>query len=160
VNNLLRSLLYIVFFALASLPSLGRATSGGYVSLHVPDLPQAIGFFHDVMNCDVIAQSTASGAPSAAMLDCGDGSTVELIHRNNTRAVEPTVVFTTDNATAAAIWLRAHHVAIVGQPVRIADGVESERVVVDFVTPWGQPMQLVSHGRADDDSAGSRLAAQ
>ena len=58
MNNLLRSLLFIVFFALAGLPSLGRAASGGYVSLHVPDLPQAIGFFHDVMNCDVIAQST------------------------------------------------------------------------------------------------------
>ncbi|WP_158884433.1 VOC family protein [Rhodanobacter sp. L36] len=160
MNNLLRSLLFAVFFALAALPNLSRAASGGYISLHVPDLPQAIGFFHDVMNCDVIAQSATNVASSAAMLDCGDGSTVELIHRNNTRAVEPTVVFTTDNATAAAMWLRAHRVSIVGQPVRLADGVDSERVVVDFVTPWGQPMQLVSHGRVDDGSTGSRLAVQ
>jgi catechol 2,3-dioxygenase-like lactoylglutathione lyase family enzyme len=159
VNNLLRYLLFAVFFALAALPSLGRAASGGYVSLHVPDLPQAIGFFHDVMNCDVIAQNSATDAASA-MLDCGDGSTVELVRRKGALAIDPTVILSTNNAAAASAWLRAHHVTIVGLPVRITDGVESERVVVDFVTPWGQPMQLVSHGHADDGSAATRLAAQ
>ncbi|HEY0196920.1 MAG TPA: VOC family protein [Rhodanobacter sp.] len=160
MNNPLRSLLFVAFLTVAALPGLGRAASGGYVSLRVPDLVQAIGFFHDVMNCDVIVESGALHAPPAAMLDCGDGTTVELIRQAGTPAREPGITFATDNAVAAAAWLRANHIAIVGQPMRIAEGIGSEKVVVDFVAPWGQPMQLVSHGRPDDEAVGTRLAAQ
>jgi catechol 2,3-dioxygenase-like lactoylglutathione lyase family enzyme len=159
VNNLLRSFLLAVFLALTALPGLGRAAPGDFVSLRVPDLPQAVGFFHDVMNCDVIAQSAAVNASPAAMLDCGDGITVELVRRTGMPAHESGVTFATDNAVAAAAWLRANHV-VVGQLVRTAEGVDDEKVTVDFVTPWGQPMQLISHGRSDDGSDGTRLAAQ
>jgi hypothetical protein len=171
VNNPLRYLLFAVFFALTALPGVGRAASGDYVSLKVPNVAQAVVFFHDVINCDVIAQSAAANAAPAAMLDCGDGNTVELVgdsapskssrskpHAESSR--QQVITFSTDNAVAATAWLRANHVAITGEPVRTAEGVDSATTVVDFVAPWGQPMRLVSHGRSDDLSAGTRLAAQ
>jgi catechol 2,3-dioxygenase-like lactoylglutathione lyase family enzyme len=159
VNNSLRSLLFAVFLTLAALPGLGRAAPGDYISLHVPDLPQAVGFFHEVMNCDVIAESNAVSAAAAAMLDCGNGITVELTGQSGRPTSEPGITFATDDAVAAAAWLRANHI-VVGQLVRTAEGVDNEKIVIDFVTPWGQPIQLVSHGPSDGGSAGTRLAAQ
>jgi catechol 2,3-dioxygenase-like lactoylglutathione lyase family enzyme len=166
VNNPLRSILFAAFLALAALPGHARAAADDYVSLRVPDLVQAVGFFHDVMNCDVIARSATAGTATSAMLDCGDGSTVELTRQSSGSKLhakpqhEPAIVFATDNAVAAAAWLRANHVVIIGQPVRTAEDLDNEKVVVEFVTPWGQPMRLVSHGRPKDFPAGTRLAAQ
>lgn len=165
MNKPLRHLLFAVFLAMAALPGVGRAASGDYVSLQVPDVSQAVGFFHDVMNCDVIAQTGAAGTRAAAMLDCGDGDTVELVQANTASKARASssrqvISFTTDNAVAATAWLRANHVAIVGQPVRTSYGSDGEKVVVDFVAPWGQPMRLISRGSADALSAATRLAAQ
>jgi catechol 2,3-dioxygenase-like lactoylglutathione lyase family enzyme len=166
VNNPLRSILFAVFLALAALPGRARAAADDYVSLRVPDLVQAVGFFHDVMNCDVIARSATAGTATSAMLDCGDGSTVELTRQSSSTKMgvrpmhTPAITFATDNAVAAAAWLRANHVVIIGQPVRTAEDVDNEKVVVDFVAPWGQPMRLVSHGRPEEFSVGTRLAAQ
>jgi hypothetical protein len=157
VNKSLRHLLLVVVLALAALPGLSRAASGDYVSLQVPDVPQAIGFFHDVMNCDVIAQSTTGNLTRSAMLDCGDGNTVELT--GGAVAHQRVISFVTDDATAASAWLRAKHVRVLAQPVHVAAGSNRDNVVVDFVTPWGQPLRLVSHARADELSA-TRLAVQ
>ena len=158
MNNLLRSLLLTVILALGVLPGAGRAAPG-YVSLQVPDVAQAVRFFHDLMNCDVIAQGSTSSVATSAMLDCGDGSTVEVIRRAGKASSKSGISFATDDAVAAAAWLRSNHVAV-GQLVRTAEGVDNERVTVDFVTPWGQPMQLISLGRSDDGANGARLAAQ
>lgn len=165
MNNPLRYLLVAALIAFSALPGTGRAASGGYVSLEVPDVAQATGFFQHVMNCDVISQNASDPAEPAAMLDCGDGVTVELRRQRVTSAVRTAsvhrqvMVLATDDAIAATAWLRANHVVIVGQPARTAEGM-SRKVVVDFMAPWGQPMELVSHGPADDLSDGARLAAQ
>ncbi len=161
MNKLLRSLLATIFFALATLPGLARASSGDYLSLQVPDLNQAVGFFQDVMNCSLLGENirTGTNAPPA-MLDCGDGSMVELVVRIGPSHPSSTVIFVTDDAVEAAAWLRASHVAIVGQPVRTAEDIRTDKVVVDFVAPWGQPMRLVSHATPDANAAGARLAVQ
>ncbi|MEP6897202.1 MAG: VOC family protein [Rhodanobacter sp.] len=160
MNKLLRSLLVTVFFALATLPGLGRASSGDYLSLQVPDLRQAVSFFQDVMNCSLLSANIGTGKHAPAMLDCGDGSMVELVVRSGPSHASSTVIFVTDNAVKAAAWLRANHVAIVGQPVRTAEGMRMDNVVVDFVAPWGQPMQLVSHAAPDATDTATRLAVQ
>jgi catechol 2,3-dioxygenase-like lactoylglutathione lyase family enzyme len=164
VNKLLRVSLAIVWLTLLALPGLGRAGTGGYVALPVPDVQQATAFFHDVMNCAVVSESTGAHAAPSTLMDCGGGTIVELTggtaRQNGAMSAAPAVVFVTDNAVAAASWLRANHVAVVGQPLRMAEGVDMDRIAVDFVTPWGQPMQLVSHAPAEENVGGTRLVVQ
>ena len=148
MNKLLRSSLMLLCLTLGGLPGAARA-GGGYLPLAVPDLPQAVSFFHEMLNCALLSEDAASGSASVALLDCGDGSIVEL----STGASRPSAqrgqkpaapALATRDAVAAAAWLRASHVRVIGQPQRIAEGRGASRTVVTFVTPWGQPLQLVS----------------
>ena len=157
MNKLLSSSLMFLCLALLGVPAAARA-GGGYLPLTVPDLPQAVGFFHEVMNCALLSEDTANGTPAVALMDCGDGSIVELsagASRPNARrshhvasTAEP--VLATNDAVAAAAWLRANHVSVIGQPVQSAEGRGASRTVVTFLTPWGQPLQLVSHTSASE----------
>ena len=168
MNKLLSSSLMLLCLALTSLPTAARA-GGGYLPLAVPNLPQAVGFFHEVMNCALLSEDAASGTAGVALLDCGDGRIVELsvgASRTNLprrhAATEPTLAIR--DAVAAAAWLRASHVRVIGQPQRIAEGNGASRTVVTFLTPWGQPLQLVSDTAASEIpvhiTAGAGLAIQ
>ena len=157
MNKLLFSSFLLLCLALTSLPCAARA-GGGYLALAVPDLPQAVSFFQQVLNCALLNEDAASGNAAVALLDCGDGSIVEL----STGASRPSAqrgqkpaapALATRDAVAAAAWLRASHVRVIGQPQRIAEGRGASRTVVTFVTPWGQPLQLVS------DTAAGAMAA-
>lgn len=170
MNKLLSSSLMFLCLTLTGLPGAARA-GGGYLSLTVPDLPQAVGFFHDVLNCALLSEDAASGTAAVALLDCGDGSIVELSAGGSrpgasrlphaAAADEPALA--TRDAVAAAAWLRANHVRVIGQPQRSAEGRSASRTVVTFLTPWGQPLQLVSHtsaGAAATHATAAGLAAQ
>ncbi len=168
MNKPLSSFLMFLCVALSDLPTAARA-GGGYLSLTVPDLPQAVGFFHEVLNCEPLSEGVSPGVTAVALLDCGDGSIVELsagTSRTNPprrhAAAEPALA--TRDAVAAAAWLRASHVRVIGQPRRVAEGHGASRTVVRFVTPWGQPLQLVSDAAASEipahATAGAGLAAQ
>ena len=153
MNKLLRSSLMLLCLTLTGVPGAARA-GGGYLPLAVPELPQAVVFFHAVLNCALLSEDAASGSATVALQDCGDGSIVELsagASRSGasrlphaTAAAAPAPALATRDAVAAAAWLRANHVRVVGQPRRIAEGRGASRTVVTFVTPWGQPLQLVS----------------
>ena len=160
MNKLLRSSLMLLCLTLGGLPGAARA-GGGYLPLAVPDLPQAVVFFHAVLNCALLSEDAASGSAAVALLDCGDGSIVELSAGASrpgasrlphaATAAEPALAIR--DAVAAAAWLRANHVRVIGQPRRIAEGRGASRTVVTFVTPWEQPLQLVS------DTGASEMAA-
>ncbi len=163
MNKLLSSSLMVLCLVLSGLPTAAHA-DGGYLPLTVPNLPQAVGFFHEVLNCEPLSEGVSPGTTAVALLDCGDGSMVELsagTSRTNPpgrrAAAEP--VLATRDAVAAAAWLRARHVRVIGQPRRVG----ASRTVVSFVTPWGQPLQLVSHTRAGEPAthaAAAGLAVQ
>ena len=115
--------------------------------------------------------TAASGSAAVALLDCGDGSIVELsagasrpgASRPPHAAAAAKPALATRDAVAAAAWLRANRVRVIGQPQRIAEGRGASRTVVTFLTPWGQPLQLVSHTSAGEAAAritASGLAAQ
>ncbi len=173
MNKPLLSLLMMIFLSLAALPGVTRAASGGdYTPLAVPDLSQAVDFFHDVMNCAVISVGAATDAKRVALMDCGDGAIVELSSGPATRSASATnsgkdaggIAFVIENPAPAATWLRAHRIVVVGQPVTIATGPHAGKLAVTFITPWGQPLQLVSQapaaGSPGEPAAGTRLAAQ
>ncbi len=168
MNKTLLSLLMLFSLALAALPGSSRAAGGDYIPLHVPDLHQAVAFFHDVMNCAVV-DGEATRTPAESLMDCGHGSMLELSADTPPRAVTTkrgeqasvAVTFVTDDAVSAAQWLRANHVALIGQPVRIAHGTDADTTAVTFLTPWGDRLQLVSHATADPlHAAATRLALQ
>ncbi len=121
----------------------------GYIAMQVPNLPRATRFFQDVMNCAPVDPD--ADTYGQVLLECGNGTVVSLT-RTNTRtgmqAKAPVEVLSTDNAIATATWLRANHLRIVGRPQRLADSADTDEIVVTFLTPWGQPLRLVSHVRA------------
>jgi hypothetical protein len=173
VNKTFLSLLTSVWLAFAALsgPAQAAASSGDYVRMDVPDVAQAVGFLQQAMNCNVISSSLDApdhAAAEAALMDCGNGIIVELAGAPvaapaSKRATGRVIEFPSANAVAAAAWLRSHGATVPGTPDRITSGPNAGRVVVNFITPWGQPMRLVgwSH-RADATGrpAGVGLAAE
>lgn len=130
-----------------------------YIAMQVPDLPRAIRFFQDVMHCAPI--DPAADMSQTALLDCGNGTVVALAiatGRGRLPVHAPANVIPTDDALATAAWLRVNHLRIIGRPERVSEGPGMDEIVVTFLTPWGQPLQLVSHARALPID--TRLAAQ
>ena len=159
MNKTLWHLITALLLGFAALPgiSLAAPDGGDYIALQVPDVRQATTFFHDVMNCNTLSGSDSTATDSVALLDCGRQTVVEL-----TQAVAPSrpsratatalarVTLNTDNATHVATWLRANHIHLIGQPVRVVTGPDQGKIAVSFLTPWGQPLELVSRLSADD----------
>lgn len=153
--SFLPALLALLLLALALPARAAPPGDGGYIDLQVPDLPGAVRFFHDVMHC---APLDDTSGPQSALLDCGNGNIVALQRGNaGAQTPRPTGAFVTDDALAAAAWLRANHVRVVGEPKRVALGPGAAEFVVTFLAPWGQPLRLVSRADAPADA---RLAAQ
>jgi hypothetical protein len=162
---MLLPLLAAAFLALAAPPShAAPAGDSRYITLQVPDLPRAARFFQAVMNCAPV--DAGADATQSALLDCGNGSIVSLTRAaapDNIVPRVPSAAIVADDAVAAAAWLRANHVRIVGQPALVVEGPGMREVVVTFLTPWGQPLRLVSHaagGPAQAMPVDARLAAQ
>lgn len=148
-------LLYLLALPLAlglGFSTIARATSApDFVTLAVPDLRQATDFFVHVMNCDPVGNATLSG-PSM-LLDCGDGTVVQLSTSARQTRVRPRaaiITLATGNAASAAHWLHDNHVTLLGDPTTVMQPGDGVEIVVNFVSPWGQPMQLVSYGATPD----------
>ena len=158
MNKTLQHLLIAFAFALIPLPGFAQNASNGgdYVALQVPDLHQAVTFFHDVMNCNSLTGGDNASINSVALLDCGRQMVVELTQvahaPGQPKSNLPLDTFTldTDDPTNVATRLRANHVSLVGKPVRIIHGEDRGKVAVSFITPWGQPLKLVSRLRPGD----------
>ncbi len=153
-KNLL-ALLLLLFSMTFAIAGATRAASanGDYVALHVPNLPQATRFFRQILNCVVLNGAVATGQAADVLLDCGHGTIVELA-RISAAAAHPdgdgkrrpaqAISLVTENAATAAQWLRAHHVQVLGPPRKVRRGPEAGLIVVNFLAPWGQRLQLVS----------------
>lgn len=158
MNKTLLHLFTALLLAVVALPGISQAASGGgdYVALQVPDLRQAVIFFHDVLNCNTLSGADPAELEDVELLNCGRETVVEL-----NQAITPTgeghapvkrtsFTLSTDDATNVAAWLRANHIHLVGKPLRVESGADHGKIAVSFLTPWGQPLQLVSRIRADD----------
>lgn len=157
----------VLMIALVGVSGTARSVDG-YLRLPVPDLPQAVEFFHNVLNCAPIGDGTASGDAPVALMDCGEGEIVELsvrtvaahTHAQPHPASAPAMALATHNAIAVAGWLRANHVTVVGPPQRMVDDMGAGHVVVTFLAPWGQRMQLVSDASTASDPPEAAVAAK
>ena len=167
--SLLTSVLLV--FAALSGPARAASSSGDYVRMDVPDVAQAVGFLQQAMNCSVISSSLdapGNATAEAALMDCGNGIIVELAGApvaapTAKRAAGRVIEFPSANAVSAAAWLRSRGATVVGPPDHIVSGPNAGRVVVNFVTPWGQPMRLVGwskNGPGTERPTGVGLASE
>lgn len=158
MNKTLLHLITAFALAFAALPGITHAApdGGDFVALQVPDLRKAITFFHDVLNCDTLSRSDGASMDSVALLECGRQTVIELTQALATHGLSTAttqnerITLNTDNATNVAAWLRANRIRLLGKPVRIADGSDAGKIAVSFLTPWGQPLELVSRVSASD----------
>jgi hypothetical protein len=98
----------------------------------------AVGFLRDTMDCDVL-----DVRDDRALLECGQGSVVEVV-RGTPRHAAPVLRLRTEDADAALGWLRRRHVPVIrARPTDPAmpDGLSR----VDVRAPWGQTVELVGH---------------
>lgn len=172
MNKPLLRLFTALLFAITALPGISKAVPDGddYIAVQVPNVTQAVTFFRDVMNCGVISNNSHAGPAQEALMTCGRETTVEITlasaghisHRTGT--LSPGFTLDIDDATSVAAWLRANRVHLIGAPARLTTGQDAGKVAVSFLTPWGQPLQLVSRMKADDllqtTTPGSRVAVQ
>lgn len=157
MNKILLHLFAALSLALTALPGLASAApdGGDYVALQVPDLRQAVTFFHDVMNCNSLTGDSSLSNDGVALLDCGRQTVVELTQTPATAIqrhalTHESVRLTTNDATDVTAWLRANRIERVGKPVRVTTGADQGKIEVGFLTPWGQPIELVSRISADN----------
>ena len=147
-------------------PASGRAAAfhdGDYTSIGVSDLPQAVTFFRDVLDCRPINPAPVDAVVQGSrLLFCDAGQIVELNGRHAAASTAPEpaanagdapIQFVTGDAASVGGWLRREGVQTVGMPHTLMSGPHTGWVAVDFVSPWGLHMQLVSRN-ADVMTAG------
>lgn len=113
----------------------------------VPDMRQALSFFRHVLDCETI-DDVSTSARGALML-CEDGMVVELVKGTETRipVKSATLRFAVSDVAHADRWLQRDGVHMVSRTLVPGAGPGSGEILVNFVAPWGQPLQLV--GPAD-----------
>lgn len=159
--RLLLPLLATAFLALTTLPACATPPgNSGYLAMQVTNLPNAVHFFRNMLNC--VPVDAGAETSQTALLDCGNGNIVSLTLGTTPASHALAGTLATDDVRATATWLRAHHVRIVGGPSVVTEGPGLDQVMVTLVTPWGQPLRLVSHATDRNGPAlpGAELAAQ
>jgi catechol 2,3-dioxygenase-like lactoylglutathione lyase family enzyme len=160
-----RSLLTLLAIALLgsvviSIPSRARAAAfpeGDYVRIGVPDLPQAVGFFRDVLDCQPISAPAPARQPDgrgdrtgSELLACESGTIVELVQNSASpassqkpaRQRDEPVRFTSANVAGAGQWLGRKGVRVIGSPHTLTSGPHAGMTIVNFEAPWGLRLQL------------------
>lgn len=171
MNKPLLHLFTALLLSATALPEISHAAPDGddYVAVQVPNVTRAVTFFRDVMNCSVISDDSHAPSAPASLMACGRETTVEITlasGRAPQHAVAQSQGFTLDidDASSVATWLRANRVQLIGSPTRLTSGQDAGKLAVTFLTPWGQPLQLVSRMKADDllqsTTPASRVAVQ
>jgi catechol 2,3-dioxygenase-like lactoylglutathione lyase family enzyme len=143
--------LLVIALAAATSPGAGAATlyGTGYARVGVPDMAQAVTFFQDVLDCRPIDASVAGKPASSVLLSCDTGSIVELFDNRGAPAgsagPDQPLRFVADDLRHDGDWLRREGVTVNGSPHRLTSGPLAGRMVLDFLAPWGMPLQLLDN---------------
>jgi catechol 2,3-dioxygenase-like lactoylglutathione lyase family enzyme len=143
-------LLVIALAAMAS-PGAGAVTlyGTGYARVGVPDMAQAVTFFQDVLDCRPIDTDVTRKSASSVLLSCDTGSIVELFDNRGVPAAsakpDQPLRFVADDLRHGGDWLRREGVTVNGSPHRLTSGPLAGRMVLDFLAPWGMPLQLLDN---------------
>lgn len=133
---MIASLILSLFGMAAAQAASWTDADSDYARLGVPDMRQAVAFFENVMGCAPL--SGGAGTGSSILLECANDRVLELTHASDNPALHGTPVrFRSSDLASASAALRSHHLHTVDHsPQR---GVQA----VEFLTPWGQRIELV-----------------
>jgi len=143
-----------------------------HFGLTVPNLPQALAFFTDVMGC----KSYFSRGPfrfdgdwmkenlnvhprteirQYTWVRCGHGTNIELfdyrppeqntVYPANSDIGGHHVGFLVDDINAAVTYLRSKEVRVLGEPKTSTSGPMAGRTWVYFLAPWGTQLELAQN---------------
>ncbi|MGA0585653.1 VOC family protein [Dyella sp. KRB-257] len=150
-------MLWLALLLAGGLPSAAFAQGDGggdYARVAAPDVARASDFLTGVMGCDPLDVSTRR-----ALLECGRGAIVEVVHGAASSPRAPALRLRVENVDAALDWLQHRHVPVIGD--HAADTVGADGLVrIDVQTPWGQTLELVGHGPAPSATTQARLATE
>lgn len=120
---------------------------GDYALMDVPDISQALNFFRNVLDCEA-TDDVATSARRALMI-CENGMVVELVSgpADGTSATSAPLRFLINDVANADRWLQRDGARVIGRAVMLSSGPDAGQILVNFIAPWGQPLQLV--GPAD-----------
>ncbi|WP_049620938.1 VOC family protein [Frateuria defendens] len=153
-NGSLKLALFLLLALGAAAPA-AHAGDDDYVRLDVPQLQQAVTFFHEVMGCEPLE----AGPAGSALLECAHGMVLELAETAAANGDETggRVRFRTDDARSMAAWLRSRHLMAIEHSRPATPG---RVVTVDFLTPWGLPLEVVGYDSTPARESAGQLAAQ
>lgn len=146
-----------------------------HVGMNVPDLPQAVHFFTDVLGFTPVTQigpvaldsswkqlnhmQPGTGPVTIRMTRAGDGSNIELFYyaQNKGSQQQPGaddigashIAFYTADIKASIAFLKSKGVTFLGEPFSVPGGDTEGETFVYFLAPWGAKLELVSypHGK-------------
>lgn len=142
-----------------------------HIGITVPDMAQAVAFFCDVLGCEPIYEigeirrdddwmrENLNVHPRTVLrrlkfLRCANGSNIELFEYGapeqrpmprNTDIGAHHLAFYVDDCEAAAAYLRAQGIRVLGEVKNSQAGPSAGQQWVYFLTPWGLQCELVSY---------------
>lgn len=155
---------FLVLAAFVPVSSTASVPGSDYVRVGVPAMPQAVQFFRDVLNCELldpvrpgISNDPQRSRSRPVLLLCDTGSVVELFEDRGRSALSSSpsqaargqavpVRLHSANIAHADRWLQRAGVEVTGVTASSPDTGET---VVSFVAPWGARLQLVGWSRGD-----------
>lgn len=142
-----------------------------HIGINVPDLPQAVQFFSDVLGFTAVTQigpialdsnwkkanhmHAGTGPVTIKMTRAGDGANIELFYyeKNEGSQQQPGgddigathIAFYTPDIKESVAYLKSKQVTFLGDPFTMPSGDTEGETWVYFLTPWGAKMELVSY---------------
>lgn len=142
-----------------------------HIGINVPDLPQAVAFFSDVLGFTTVTQigpvsldsnwkkvnhmHAGTGPVTIKMTRAGDGANIELFYYEKNEGSQQLpgsddigathIAFYTPDIKASVAYLKSKQVTFLGEPFTMPAGDTEGETWVYFLTPWGAKMELVSY---------------
>jgi len=142
-----------------------------HVGVNVPDMKQAVTFFHDVLGFTPVTQlgpialdaawkeintiDRGTGDVTIRMIHAGTGASIEVFQYANSKgsSMQPHsddvgathIAFYTEDIAAAVAYLKGKGVTLLGEPFLMPSGDTAGESWVYFLTPWGSKLELVSY---------------
>ncbi len=155
-------------FGSAQADSLLGLRGHDHTGITVPDMPQALDFFTNVLGCraamtfgpfsgmqDVLNIDSEAVIEQITMVRCGAGSNIELFKYSSPDQKNMTpknsdiggmhIALYVDDVQTAKAYLDAKGVKTFKGPVAIGKGPAAGETILYFVAPWGLQFEAISY---------------
>ena len=158
-----------------------------HIGMTVPDIPEAVAFFSDVMGCskatsfgpfrddegtfmqDFLDVDPRAVVEEITLLRCGFGSNIELfkytapdqenVRPRNSDIGGHHIAFYVDDIDAAAAYFKDNGIRTMAGPLVVEEGPAAGQSILYFFAPWGLQLEAISYpdGMAYEQDGGTVL---